>query len=74
MTKKILNESTFKDCAFAGCKGENEKQGIDLAFFSSSKVVNFDVTRATSSLIAGIDTIRHIQSGYHVGAFLFEVR
>ena len=26
MTKEIPNESTFNDCAFAGCKGENEKE------------------------------------------------
>ena len=25
MTKEIPNESTFSDCAFAGCKRENEK-------------------------------------------------
>jgi hypothetical protein len=35
MTKDIPNESTFNDCALAGCKGESEKR-INLAVFKGS--------------------------------------
>ena len=33
MTKEIPNESTFSDCAFAGCTGENETDKISILEF-----------------------------------------
>ena len=52
MTKEIPNESTFSDCAFAGCREDKFSN-----FCRVLKVSNFGITRATSSLTAGIDTI-----------------
>ena len=71
MTKDIPNESTFCDCAFAGCKGENKK-GISLVkdFLDFKGSIPEQPALWSQGLIPW-GQIRHIQCDYRVRAFLF---
>ena len=74
MTKEIPNESTFCDCVFAGCKGENAKRDKFSKLFGVLRWQFWVLPEQPALWSLGLTPwgqIRHIQCDYRVRAFLF---